>query len=99
VSLYSNSLGVAIAQNTSATDAGGEITLQIPRTAVDPDKLAALCSSLRDSDRVKASVKEQSDQELVDHYNLASGDLLTNLGVLLLGLRFDRAKLGSAPVV
>ena len=74
-------------------------TLQIPRTAVDPDKLAALCSSLRDSDRVKASVKEQSDQELLDHYNLASGDLLTNLGVLLLALRFDRAKLGSAPVV
>jgi ATP-dependent DNA helicase RecG len=74
-------------------------TLQIPRTAVDPDKLAALCSQLRASDRVKASVKEQSDQELLDHYTLASGDLLTNLGVLLLGLRFDRAKLGTAPVI
>jgi len=74
-------------------------TLQIPRTAVDPDKLAALCSQLRASDRVKASVKEQSDQELLDHYTLASGDLLTNLGVLLLGLRFDRARLGTAPVV
>jgi len=74
-------------------------TLQIPRTAVDPGKLAALCSQLRASDRVKASVKEQSDQELLDHYTLASGDLLTNLGVLLLGLRFDRAKLGTAPVI
>ena len=74
-------------------------TLQIPRTAVDPDKLAALCSQLRASDRVKASVKEQSDQELLDHYTLSSGDLLTNLGVLLLGLRFDRAKLGTAPVI
>ena len=74
-------------------------TLQIPRTAVDPDKLAALCSQLRASDRVKASVKEQSEQELLDHYTLASGDLLTNLGVLLLGLRFDRAKLGTAPVI
>jgi ATP-dependent DNA helicase RecG len=74
-------------------------TLQIPRTAVDPDKLVALCSQLRASDRVKASVKEQSDQELLDHYTLASGDLLTNLGVLLLGLRFDRAKLGTAPVI
>jgi ATP-dependent DNA helicase RecG len=74
-------------------------TLQIPRTAVDPDKLAAFCSQLRFSDRVKASVKEQSDQELLNHYTLASGDLLTNLGVLLLGLRFDRAKLGTAPVV
>jgi ATP-dependent DNA helicase RecG len=74
-------------------------TLQIPWTAVDPDKLAALCSQLRASDRVKASVKEQSDQELLDHYTLASDDLLTNLGVLLLGLRFDRAKLGTAPVI
>jgi ATP-dependent DNA helicase RecG len=74
-------------------------TLQIPRTAVDPDKLAALCSQLRASDRVKASVKEQSEQELLDHYTLASGDLLTTLGVLLLGLRFDRAKLGTAPVI
>lgn len=74
-------------------------TLQIPRTAVDPDKLASLCSQLRASDRVKRTVKEQSDQELLDHYNLASGNLLTNLGVLLLGQRFDRARLGTAPVI
>lgn len=74
-------------------------TLQIPRTAVDPDKLASLCSQLRASDRVKRTVKEQSDGELLNHYNLASGDLLTNLGVLLLGQRFDRARLGTAPVI
>ena len=74
-------------------------TLQIPRTAVDPCKLAALCRQLRASDRVKTTVKEQSDQELLDHYNLASGELLTNLGVLLLGQRFDRARLSTAPVI
>ena len=74
-------------------------TLQIPCTATDPSKLQALCNQLRASDRVKASVKEQSDQELLVHYNLASGDLLTNLGVLLLGQRFDRARLGTAPVI
>jgi len=74
-------------------------TLQIPRMAVDSGKLAALCTQLRSSDRVKTTVKEQSDQELLDHYNLASGDLLTNLGVLLLGQRFDRARLGTAPVI
>lgn len=74
-------------------------TLQIPRTAVDQDKLVSLCRQLRASDRVKRTVKEQSDQELLDHYNLASDDLLTNLGVLLLGQRFDRARLGTAPVI
>ena len=74
-------------------------TLQISLTAVDPGKLAALCTQLRASDRVKTTVKEQSDQELLHHYNLASGDQLTNLGVLLLGLRFDRARLGTAPVI
>lgn len=74
-------------------------TLQISRTAVDPGKLAALCTQLRSSDRVKTTVKEQTDQELLDHYNLASGELLTNLGVLLLGQRFDRARLGTAPVI
>lgn len=74
-------------------------TLQIPRTAADPDKLASLCSQLRASDRVKRTVKEQSDEELLVQYDLASGDLLTNLGVLLLGQRFDRARLGTAPVI
>lgn len=74
-------------------------TLQIPLSAVDPGKLASLCTQLRASDRVKTTVKEQSDQELLDHYNLASGELLTNLGVLLLGQRFDRARLGTASVI
>ncbi|AGX88754.1 helix-turn-helix domain-containing protein [Candidatus Symbiobacter mobilis] len=36
----------------------------------------------RKSDRVKTSVKEKSDDELLDHYQLAQGQSLTNLGVL-----------------
>jgi ATP-dependent DNA helicase RecG len=48
---------------------------------------------------VKSSVKEKADGELLDHYGLASGGVLTNLGVLLLGRAADRAKLGSAPIV
>lgn len=74
-------------------------TLQVLRNSSDPAKLQALCAGLRASDRVKASVKEKSDPELLDHYDLAISEHLTNLGVLLLGQRADRSRLGTAPVV
>jgi ATP-dependent DNA helicase RecG len=44
-------------------------------------------------------VKEKTDGELLTHYGLAKGDVLTNLGVLLVGGTRDRARLGSAPIV
>lgn len=62
-------------------------------------KVEALSSRLRESDRVKPSVKEKSDEELLAHYALAEGPVLTNLGVLLVGRTRDRARLGSAPIV
>lgn len=64
-----------------------------------PDKVAALLGQLRASDRVKASVKDKGDVELLAHYGLCEGGVLTHLGVLLLGRAPDRARLGSAPVV
>ena len=70
---------------------------QIARTQVDTSQLAAFTIGIRASDRVKPSVKEKSDAELVDHYGLADGPWLTNLGVLCLGRRHDRAALGTAP--
>jgi ATP-dependent DNA helicase RecG len=73
--------------------------LAVPRSAADPDKLGRLVSGLKQSDRVKSSVKEKSPSELMDHYGLARGDTLTNLGVLLIGRASDRARLGSAPIV
>jgi ATP-dependent DNA helicase RecG len=73
--------------------------LQVPRRQVDQHKLAALCAGIRASDRVKVSVKTKTDEELIDHYLLANGDFLTNLGILCIGRREDRARLGSAPVI
>jgi ATP-dependent DNA helicase RecG len=69
------------------------------RAAAHPDKLAELATSIRGSDRVASSVKEKSDAELLEHYGLAMGPGLTNLGVLLVGTARDRARLGTAPVV
>ncbi len=65
----------------------------------DVAKTTSWCAAIRASDRVKASVREKSDSELLEHYGLAIGGVLTNLGVLLTGKAADRARLGSAPVV
>lgn len=74
-------------------------TLGVPRLQADPAKQAALLAGLRASDRVKPSVKEKADDELLDHYLLAQGALLTHLGVLCMGRQIDRARLGTAPVI
>lgn len=74
-------------------------SMEVPRTEVDAVKLAMLVAGLRGSDRVKASVKEKRDDELLDHYQLARGEWLTHLGVLCVGRQGDRARLGSAPVI
>lgn len=72
---------------------------EVQRTQADPAKLAALVQGIRASDRVKASVKEKGDDELLEHYLLAQGGLLTHLGVLCIGRQIDRARLGTAPVI
>lgn len=76
-----------------------QTTLHIPRSDTDPDKLGKLVNALRSSDRVKTSVKEKSDDELLDHYQLAQGDYLTHLGILCLGQQHQRAQLTTAPVI
>ena len=74
-------------------------SLGVSRSQADKAKRKRWTAAIRASDRVKASVKDKTDDELLDHYGLASGDVLTNLGVLLLGTAADRAKLGTAPVI
>ena len=71
----------------------------VPRSQVDARKRNAVCGALRASGRVKDSVREKSDDELLDHYFLTAGKTLTNLGVLCIGKRIDRARLSVAPVV
>ena len=71
----------------------------VPRDATDADKLARFLQGIRDSDRVKDSVKEKGADELLTHYGLALGDTLTRLGVLLLGTTAYRRALGTAPLV
>ncbi len=71
----------------------------LARSGLDADKCAAFVAAVRASTRVKESVTEKSVDELLDHYDLTTGDTVTHLGALLLGRRQDRARLGTAPVV
>ncbi|MCH8477427.1 MAG: putative DNA binding domain-containing protein, partial [Wenzhouxiangella sp.] len=76
-----------------------QAALGIPLSAADVNKTGMLLRNLRSSDRVKSSVKEKTDRELLEHYCLSSGELLTNLGVLCVGQQRHRAQLTAAPVV
>jgi ATP-dependent DNA helicase RecG len=74
-------------------------TLNVPRTEADPSQREKLLNNLRASDRVKTSVKEKTDDELLDHYQLARDAVLTHLGVLCIGRQHQRARLTTAPVI
>ena len=76
-----------------------QTTLHVSRHEIDADKRDKLLAALRASDRIKPSVKEKSDDELLNHYQLAQGRTLTNLGVLCLGRQRHRAQLTTAPVI
>ena len=88
-----------LASERSALPWETQITLHVPRAESDAVKRDKLLAALRASDRVKASVKEKSEDELLDHYQLAHGQVLTHLGVLCLGRQHHRAQLTTAPVI
>ena len=88
-----------LASERSALPWETQTTLHVPRAEMDDAQRDKLLAALRASDRVKPSVKEKSDDELLDHYQLAQGSNLTNLGVLSLGHQHQRAQLTTAPVI
>lgn len=76
-----------------------QTALKIGREDADAAKLNAFVNGVRASERVKASVKEKSDTEIINHYFLTQGAWLTNLGILCIGRQEQRAGLGTAPVI
>jgi ATP-dependent DNA helicase RecG len=76
-----------------------QATRRVPAERVDLAKVARFIADIRSSDRVKASVKERSNDEILEHYFFVQNGLLTNLGVLWIGTRADRAQLLHAPTV
>jgi len=77
-----------------------KVSLNYRYTDADQQKLVALCTSLRASDRVSDFVREKSNVELLEYFNLIDEQgRLTNLGVLWIGNRMQRSKLLYSPVV
>lgn len=74
-------------------------TTRTPRDNYDPNKFAQFVLDVRSSKRVSQFVKDKTEEELLDYYFLAEGEFLTNLGILWIGKRENRAKLKYAPAI
>ncbi len=72
---------------------------RVPINQHDSEKLAAFVEQVQASDRVSAFVKAKSADELLEHYLFVREGCLTNLGVVWIGRRQDRAALLYAPVI
>lgn len=60
---------------------------------VNPDEVQYFCNSIRKSGKVNDFVKNKTDTEILEHYNLIDNkDCLTNLGLLWLGFPHQRAR-------
>ena len=76
-----------------------QTTGRVRDTQTDPPKRQAFLNSIRESERVSTFVKGKPDPEILEHYLFAKDGCLTNLGILWIGRRRDRATLLYAPVV
>ena len=65
----------------------------------DNAKLQRFISDIRASDRVKQTVQDRSPIEILEHYFFVQDGVLTNLGILWIGSRSDRAQLLHAPTI
>lgn len=72
---------------------------KVPKSRIDEGKYRQFLADVRASQRVSRFVKEKADDEVLEHYLFVKGDYLTNLGVLWIGQRQDRATLLYAPVI
>ena len=71
----------------------------VSATLFDNAKKEQFLAEIRASERVKIFVKEKSDDEILEQYAFVKDNLLTNLGILWIGRREDRAMLQHAPVI
>jgi ATP-dependent DNA helicase RecG len=76
-----------------------KIARKLPLSDCDVTKLNQFLKDIRSSERVSQFIKEKDDEEIVDHYFLTNNGVLTNLGILWIGNRKDRAVLHYPPSV
>lgn len=66
-------------------------------TDIPVENVKKFANDIRESDRVKDHVKQMSDLEIMEHYNLIDGEIVTNLGILWLGNAKQRSRI-SFPI-
>lgn len=76
-----------------------QTNMRVPATQFDEQKRTTFLNDIRSSSRVSTFIKEKSDDEILDFYFLQKNGFLTNLGVLWIGNRNDRALLLYAPAI
>lgn len=72
---------------------------KIPLSDCDVTKLNQFLKDIRSSERVSQFIKDKRDEEIVEYYFLTNNGLLTNLGILWIGNRKDRAVMHYPPSV
>ena len=72
---------------------------KVEKSNYDIVKKADFLRAIRASGRVSNFVKEMFDDEILEYYFLQKGEYLTNLGILWIGKRTDRASLLYPPAV
>jgi ATP-dependent DNA helicase RecG len=76
-----------------------QITKKIPSNRYDAEKRQRFLNDIRRSARVSGFIKEMTDEELLDYYFFQKQGYLTNLGILWIGIRQDRASLLYPPAI
>lgn len=76
-----------------------QTTRRVAANEYDDDKVAAFARAVRASDRVSEFVRGKSEAEMLEHYLFVRSGFLTNLGLLWVGRRVDRAALLYAPEI
>ncbi len=72
---------------------------KVHKSQIDLLKFDKFKNDIYSSSRVTIHVKQKTNDELLEHYLFSDEDYLTNLGVLFVGKRIDRAKLLYAPTI
>lgn len=65
----------------------------------DDDKKIKFLQNIKSSKKIRSSIMQKSNEEILEHYFLIDGQYLTNLGTLWIGSRNDRARLSYSPTI
>lgn len=60
---------------------------------ISTDSVKAFCSDIRNSDRTSEHVRQMSDVEILEYYNMIHDNIVTNIGVLWIGNSVQRSRL------